>query len=88
MIDLDCTCGHKASDHHTMLKFALNPESGVREPAGYVYGECEHYGFNEVGGMKMTWRGRLRYRLWNVKDRGRWVPGPWWADHCMYFEEA
>ena len=47
-----CVCGHPWHEHHRGIVVRLGSiltADGVRE--GYVLGECEHYGFNESGGL-------------------------------------
>lgn len=36
-----CTCGCPASEHHQVWYMG----------GGHTYDECEHFGFNEFGGM-------------------------------------
>lgn len=47
-----CTCGHSWEQHHRMI--VMNSEYVRQTHEGYVLGECEHYGFNEIGGMKFV----------------------------------
>lgn len=84
-----CVCGCDARSHHASMKFFPAEDAmSAKRFAGYVYGGCLTYGSNEAEGMMLTWRGRLRFWLWNVRDLGRWVPGPWWTEHCFRFEEV
>ena len=45
-----CICGHSWQEHH--LSVVMNAE--YREATGEAYfpEECEHFGFNEMGGME------------------------------------
>ena len=44
-----CVCGHKWDEHH--LGIVMNMEYYEATHEQYVPQECEHYGFNELGGM-------------------------------------
>ena len=44
-----CVCGHPAEEHHG--GFVMNQEYYEATGEAYVFGECEHYGCNELGGM-------------------------------------
>lgn len=44
-----CKCGHSWEDHHLGMVLNVNYFRQTKEP--YVPQECEHYGFNEDGGM-------------------------------------
>ena len=44
-----CKCGHSWDEHH--LGIVLNMEYYEATREGYVPQECEHYGFNESGGL-------------------------------------
>ena len=43
-----CVCGHKWDDHH--LGIVMRQEYVDETGEGYICGECEFYGFNEMGG--------------------------------------
>ena len=45
-----CVCGHKWEEHH--LGIVMNPDYVKGTKEGYIPDECEHYGFNEVGGKE------------------------------------
>lgn len=44
-----CICGHPWQEHHmgVVLNEAYWADTGER----YILGECEHFGFNETGGL-------------------------------------
>ena len=44
-----CVCGHSWEEHH--LGWVLNTEYLQQTKEGYIPQECEHYGFNEAGGL-------------------------------------
>ena len=44
-----CICGHSFDEHH--LGMVLNPEYLQQTGEFYIPEECEHYGFNETGGL-------------------------------------
>lgn len=44
-----CVCGHKWEEHH--LGVVLNPEYVNETGEAYIPQECEHFGFNEGGGL-------------------------------------
>ena len=44
-----CKCGHSWEEHH--LGIVMNREYYEATHEQYVPQECEHYGFNESGGM-------------------------------------
>ncbi len=44
-----CVCGHKWEDHH--LGMVMNQVYAEATNEGYVLGECEFFGFNEMGGL-------------------------------------
>lgn len=43
-----CVCGHSWKEHH--LSCVMNPEYIEQTGETYIPEECEHYGFNEMGG--------------------------------------
>jgi hypothetical protein len=43
-----CVCGHPWDEHH--LGIVMNNEYYDATHEAYVPEECEHYGFNEMGG--------------------------------------
>lgn len=45
-----CVCGHSWEDHH--LGVVMNREYGDATGEAYLPQECEHFGFNEVGGLE------------------------------------
>lgn len=45
-----CVCGCSWRDHH--LGVVMNEDYFQETGEDYAPGECERYGFNEVGGMK------------------------------------
>jgi hypothetical protein len=45
-----CICGHPWDHHH--LGVVANREYREQTGEGYIPDECDHYGFNEVGGMR------------------------------------
>lgn len=47
-----CICGCAWDEHH--LNVVMNVEYHMATGEAYAPGECEHYGFNEVGGMKFN----------------------------------
>ena len=62
-----CVCGHKWDDHH--LGCVMNREYGKATGEAYVPEECEHYGFNEVGGMEFNpTTGRWTDHCYSYKD--------------------
>lgn len=46
-----CVCGHKWDEHH--LAMVLRPEAIETDggPEAYIPQECEHFGFDEMGGL-------------------------------------
>ena len=44
-----CTCGHNWQEHH--LGMVMNEDYAHQTGEMYVPQECEHYGFNEAGGL-------------------------------------
>lgn len=63
-----CKCGHTLDDHHL-----------VYWQLGLGADECEKYGFNETGGLKQTWQGRL-FGLRPLRSKWRKPPpGPPWT---------
>lgn len=44
-----CRCGHPWDEHH--LGCVMNEDYYEATKESYVPQECEHYGFNEMGGM-------------------------------------
>lgn len=44
-----CVCGHKWDEHH--LGIVLNPDYVKDTGEAYIPQECEHFGFNETGGL-------------------------------------
>jgi len=44
-----CVCGHSWKEHH--LGIVMNTEYYEATNEGYVPEECEHFGFNETGGL-------------------------------------
>lgn len=44
-----CKCGHKWDEHH--LGIVMNQKYFEATGEMYVPQECEHYGFNELGGL-------------------------------------
>ena len=44
-----CICGHSWDEHH--LGFVMQQEYLEQTREGYLPQECEHYGFNEAGGL-------------------------------------
>lgn len=42
-------CGHPWDRHH--LGIVVRPEYIEETGEGYIPQECEHYGFNEMGGL-------------------------------------
>lgn len=65
-----CVCGHHWSQHH--LGCVMNEEYFKETGESYVPQECEHYGFNENGGM-----------MPNPDD----PDGPW-IDHCGQYRDS
>ena len=53
-----CICGHKWIEHH--LSVVTNVDYLEATHEAYLPQECEHYGFNECGGLKPN------------KETGRW----------------
>lgn len=53
-----CVCGCTWDKHH--LGMVMNREHFEKTQEAYVPQECDHYGFNEVGGMKYN------------KETGKW----------------
>lgn len=49
-----CKCGHGWQDHH--LGMVLNPDYVDATGEIYIPQECEHYGFNETGGLDQDGR--------------------------------
>jgi hypothetical protein len=45
-----CVCGCSWEDHHLMM--VMNKDYIDQTGESYILGECEAFGFNEVGGMK------------------------------------
>lgn len=45
-----CVCGHSWEEHH--LGVVMNRDYTRQTGEGYVPQECEHFGFNEAGGME------------------------------------
>ena len=46
-----CTCGHSWEDHHLNMIMTEAQMMTDSELEGYVPGECEYYGANEMGGL-------------------------------------
>lgn len=44
-----CICGHKWTRHH--LGMVMRQEYIDATHEGYIPQECEHFGFNEMGGL-------------------------------------
>ena len=44
-----CKCGHSWEDHH--LSVVMNQDYAEQTGEAYLPEECEHYGFNEMGGL-------------------------------------
>lgn len=47
-----CVCGCSWKDHH--LCVVMNEDYFRQTGEEYSPGECEHYGFNELGGKKLN----------------------------------
>jgi len=47
-----CVCGHPWDEHH--LGIIMNEEYRNDNHEAYLPEECEHYGFNEMGGRMPT----------------------------------
>ena len=47
-----CVCGCAWDEHH--LGVVMNEEYRTATGEAYAPGECEHYGFNDVGGLKFN----------------------------------
>jgi len=45
-----CKCGHSWEEHH--LGVVMNQDYSKQTGEAYVPQECEHFGFNEVGGLE------------------------------------
>ena len=59
-----CVCRHPWDEHH--LGVVLNQEYYEATKEGNVPQECEHYGFNEMGGLDA----KGRPHCGNYRDRG------------------
>jgi len=44
-----CTCGHRWDEHH--LGMVMQQRYIDETGEGYIAQECEHFGFNEMGGL-------------------------------------
>lgn len=44
-----CVCGHPWHEHH--LGLVMNHDYKKQTNETYIPSECEHYGFNETGGL-------------------------------------
>jgi len=64
-----CVCGCSWEDHH--LGVVMNREYANETGEAYVPGECEAFGFNEVGGMKYNKAtGKWEDHCHSYRDRG------------------
>lgn len=61
-----CVCGHPWDEHH--LGIVMNNEYYDATHEAYVPEECEHYGFNEMGGRMPTSNGRWVNHCQSYRD--------------------
>jgi hypothetical protein len=60
-----CVCGHSWEDHH--LGIVMNKEYRRDTNEAYVPQECEHFGFNETGGLECV-NGKWINHCQNYRD--------------------
>lgn len=61
-----CICGCSWEDHH--LGMVMNKDYFNQTGESYIPQECDKYGFNEVGGMKMDENGEWQEHCHSYKD--------------------
>ena len=64
-----CKCGHPWEEHH--LGIVMNREYYEQTGEMYVPEECEHYGFNEVGGKMPDKDGNWVDHCFRYEDKGK-----------------
>ena len=62
-----CVCGHPWDEHH--LGVVMNREYAEATGEAYVPQECEHFGFNERGGLGFV-NGKWVDHCHNYRDTG------------------